>query len=81
MAVADASIIANAASGVLFVVGAGVTTRSVAQVALQRLGAAHAAVIGVVLNKASLERAGYAPHYQRQDEEYYEHPSAEPGRA
>jgi capsular exopolysaccharide synthesis family protein len=51
MAVADAAIIANAASSVLFVVGAGVK-REVAKAALQRLAAAQAHVIGAVFNKA-----------------------------
>ena len=51
MAVADASIIANAASSVLFVVSAGVSL-DVAMAALQRLTAAQAHVIGAVFNKA-----------------------------
>ena len=51
MAVADAAIIANAASSVLFVVGAGVSL-DVATAALQRLTAAQAHVIGAVFNKA-----------------------------
>lgn len=62
MAVADASIIANAASSVLFVVGSGTTSREVAQAAIRRLISVQAQVIGVVLNKARLDRRS-AYHY------------------
>ena len=55
MAVADASIIANATSSVVFVVGAG-TTREVAQAAIERLTSVDAQVVGVVLNKARRDR-------------------------
>jgi capsular exopolysaccharide synthesis family protein len=52
MAVADAAIIANAASSVLFVVGSGTTSRVAARVAIDRLTAVQAQVVGVVFNKA-----------------------------
>lgn len=80
MAVADASIIANAASAVLFVVGAGATSREVAQAAIDRLTAAQAQVIGVVLNKADLDRRDeyFYPYYRREDSEYYVHPHSDP---
>ena len=52
MALADASIMANAASSVLFVVGAGSSTREAARTALERLISVQARVIGAVLNKA-----------------------------
>ena len=70
MAVADAAIIANAASSVLFVVGAGVK-REVAKAALQRLAAAQAHVIGAVFNKADANpRANeYSPYYQDEDDD------------
>ena len=55
MAVADASIIANATSSVVFVVGSG-TTREVAQAAIERLTSVDAQVVGVVLNKARRDR-------------------------
>ena len=51
LAVADASIVGNAVSAVLFVVAAGQTSRDVAQLALDRLSSVQAYVAGVVLNK------------------------------
>lgn len=68
MAVADAAIIANAASSVLFVVGAGVSLE-VATAALQRLTAAQAQVIGAVFNKADVNpRANeYSPYYENEN--------------
>jgi Mrp family chromosome partitioning ATPase len=68
VALADVSIIANAASSVLFVVGAG-TSREGARVAIERLGSVEAKVIGVVLNKAKLDRlsAYHHPYYYETD--------------
>jgi capsular exopolysaccharide synthesis family protein len=67
VAVADASIIANAASSVLFVVGAG-TGRDTARVAIERLLSVDAQVIGIVLNKAKMDRfSGYQQPYYEQD--------------
>jgi succinoglycan biosynthesis transport protein ExoP len=60
--VADAAIIAHAASAVLFVVGAGKTSRATAQTAIDRLLAVQAQVVGVVLNKARPDAAS-AYHY------------------
>jgi capsular exopolysaccharide synthesis family protein len=51
LAVADASIVGNAVSAVLFVVAAGQTSRDVALLALDRLASVQAYVAGVVLNK------------------------------
>ena len=59
LAVADASIIGNAVSAVLFVVAAGQTSRDVAQLALDRLGSVQAYVAGVVLNKFKHDRHDY----------------------
>jgi capsular exopolysaccharide synthesis family protein len=56
MAVADAAIVANAAMSVLLVVGAGMTSTEVARSAVDRLTSVQARVVGVVLNKAELER-------------------------
>jgi polysaccharide biosynthesis transport protein len=56
MAVADASIIANAVSSVLFVVASGTTSREDAQVALDRLASVQGHVIGVVLNRAKVDQ-------------------------
>ncbi len=65
MAVADASIIANAASSVVFVVGADSTSRAVVKSAIARLTSVQAQVVGVVLNKAKYDRKNtylYAHH-------------------
>ena len=51
MAVADATIVANAATSVVFVVGSGGTSRAVARQALERLTAVRAHIVGVVMNK------------------------------
>jgi capsular exopolysaccharide synthesis family protein len=66
MAIADASIIANAAASVLFVVGAGVTSREAAQAAIERLTSVQGQVIGVVLNQAKPDHSTeYGnPYYQ-----------------
>lgn len=55
MAVADATIVANATSAVLFVIGSG-TARDVAAAAVDRLVSVHAQIVGVVLNKARHDR-------------------------
>jgi succinoglycan biosynthesis transport protein ExoP len=57
MAVADASIIAHAASSVLFVVGSGTMSREAVQIGVDRLAAVQAQVVGVVLNKAKAEQS------------------------
>lgn len=67
MAIADASIIANAADSVLFVVGAGATSREAAQAAVERLTSVQGQVVGVVLNRANQNQSGYGyAYYQRQ---------------
>jgi capsular exopolysaccharide synthesis family protein len=63
MPVADATIIANAATSVLFVVGSGTTSRGDAQVAIDKLASVQVQVVGVVLNKARPDSAS-AYHYQ-----------------
>ena len=63
MPVADATIIANAATSVLFVVGSGKTSRGDAQVAIDKLASVQVQVVGVVLNKARPDSAS-AYHYQ-----------------
>jgi len=70
MALADASIVANAATGVLFVVGSGITSREAAQAAVDRISSVQGALVGVVLNKAKLDdMAGYHNPYYYQSEE------------
>jgi capsular exopolysaccharide synthesis family protein len=63
MALADASIVANVANSVLFVVGAGRINTEAARTALDRLASVQAQVVGVVLNNAKIRRNspyGYA---------------------
>jgi capsular exopolysaccharide synthesis family protein len=70
MAVADATIVANAAMSVLFVVGAGMTSAEVARGAVDRLTSVQARVVGVVLNKADLETRSeyyYGYHVEQRD--------------
>ena len=70
MAVADASIIANAVSSVLFVVRSGYTTRDAAQAAIDRLISVQAQVIGVVLNNAKVDprsEYGYSAYLSSED--------------
>ena len=59
LAVADASILANTATGVVFVVGADQTSRQAARAALEQLEAVQAHVIGAVLNRVDLEKNPY----------------------
>jgi succinoglycan biosynthesis transport protein ExoP len=69
MALADASIMANAASSVLFVVGAGSPTREAARAALERLTSVQAHVIGAVLNKAQRDsQSAYYYSYSQSTE-------------
>jgi capsular exopolysaccharide synthesis family protein len=64
MPVADATIVANAAGSVLFVVGSGTTSRRQAQAALDRLASVQVQVVGVVINKSRPDAAS-AYHYER----------------
>jgi succinoglycan biosynthesis transport protein ExoP len=73
MAVADAPIAAHIAHGVVFVVGAEMTGRNLAQTALEQLSNANAHVLGVVLNRVDLERNAYyySQYYRREYGAYY----------
>jgi capsular exopolysaccharide synthesis family protein len=75
MAVTDSSVVAHMASGVLFVVGAEMTSRHAALRALEQLERARAKFIGTVLNRVDLQHNAYyyAQYYRRQYTEYYEH--------
>jgi capsular exopolysaccharide synthesis family protein len=68
MAVTDAAIVSHEVSGVVFVVGAEMIPRRNAQYAIDQLTQAHAKIIGVVLNRAEVERHAYyyAP-YERKE--------------
>jgi len=73
LAVADASILANAATGVIFVVGADHTSRQTAKAAIEQLEAVQAHVIGAVLNRADVERNPYyySQYYRKEYSRYY----------
>ncbi len=68
MAVTDAAVVAHAVSGVVFVVGAEMIPRRNAQTAVDQLVQARAKLVGVVLNRAEVERHAYyyAP-YERKE--------------
>lgn len=59
MAVTDAAVISHNATGVVFVVGAEMTSRRHAAVAIEQLMAAKARFVGAVLNRANVQRHGY----------------------
>ena len=73
LAVADASILANTASGVVFVVGADQTSRHAARAAIDQLHAVQAHVIGAVLNRVDLEHNPYyySTYYRKEYSRYY----------
>jgi polysaccharide biosynthesis transport protein len=73
LAVADSTIAANNASGVVFVVGSDKTSRQAARAAIEQLGAAHAHLIGSVLNRVDLIRHPYyyASYYRKEYAKYY----------
>ncbi|HUF47148.1 MAG TPA: polysaccharide biosynthesis tyrosine autokinase [Vicinamibacterales bacterium] len=67
MAVTDAAVVANGASGVVFVIGAEMTPRRSAQTAVEQLTSARAKIIGAVLNRANVQRHSYyyAPYHRK----------------
>jgi polysaccharide biosynthesis transport protein len=73
LAVADSSIAANDASGVIFVVGSDKTSRQAARAAVEQLGAANAHIMGTILNKVDLIRHPYyyAAYYRKEYARYY----------
>jgi capsular exopolysaccharide synthesis family protein len=78
MAVTDPSIVAHAADGVVFVVGAEMTARHAAQSALEQLESANARIIGAILNRVDVQRNSYyySQYYQREYLDYYTPPAA-----
>ena len=77
LAVADASILANTATGVVFVVGADQTSRQAARAAIEQLQAVQAHVIGAVLNRVDLEKNPYyySAYYRKEYSRYYQQAS------
>jgi capsular exopolysaccharide synthesis family protein len=59
MAVTDAAVVANGATGVVFVVGSEMTSRRNALAAIERLTAAKAHFIGGILNRADVQKHSY----------------------
>ena len=80
MAVTDASVIANAASGVVFVVGADLTSRQTARAAIEQLQAVQAHIIGAVLNRVDVEGNPYyySTYYRKEYSRYYARPTEQP---
>jgi len=73
MAVTDASVIAHSATGVVFVVGAEMTSKGAAKAALEQLDSAKAKYVGGILNRVDVQRNPYyyARHYRREYNNYY----------
>jgi capsular exopolysaccharide synthesis family protein len=73
MVVADPLVVASFTSGVIFVVGAEMTSRYAAQAALQQLQQGRARVIGAILNRVQLDKNGYyySRYYKREYAAYY----------
>jgi capsular exopolysaccharide synthesis family protein len=73
MAVTDSSIVAHLTTGVVFVVGAEMTSRFAAQRAVEQLGRGRAKFLGAVLNRVDLQHNAYyyAEYYRREYSDYY----------
>lgn len=79
MAVTDAALAANIAHGVLFVVGSEMTSRRMAQRAVEQLELGQARFLGAVLNRVDVEHnAFYYSWYYRP--EYYAYYGGPPNR-
>jgi succinoglycan biosynthesis transport protein ExoP len=74
MAVTDSVLVANHASGVVFVVGAEMTSHHAARRAIEQLEQANAKFVGAVLNRVDLEHNAYyySQYYRREYAQYYE---------
>lgn len=74
MAVTDASLVAHHVSGVVFVVGADMTSRHAALRAVEQLERVQARFVGSVLNRVDLERNAYyySHYYRREYASYYQ---------
>ncbi len=74
LAVTDAAVAASVATGVVFVIGAEMTTRQAAAIALQQLQNGHPRFLGAVLNRVELERNAYyySGYYKREYVQYYQ---------
>jgi succinoglycan biosynthesis transport protein ExoP len=73
MAVIDAAVVAHRATGVVFVVGAEMTSRHAAKAAVTQLMNGRAKFIGAVLNRVELEKHHYyySQYYKKEYGQYY----------
>jgi len=73
MAVTDASVVAHLVEGVLFVVGADMTSRHTARRALEQIQRAKGKLVGAVLNRVDLVHHAYyySQYYQHEYTDYY----------
>jgi capsular exopolysaccharide synthesis family protein len=73
LVVADSSIAANHASGIVFVVASDKTNRHAAREAIEQLSAANARIIGSVLNRVDLVKHPYyySAYYRKEYSKYY----------
>lgn len=73
MAVTDSSVVAHLCTGVLFVVGAEMTSRHAAKRALDQLEQARAKFVGAVLNRVDLQHNAYyySQYYRKEYGDYY----------
>ncbi len=80
LAVADAAIIAHRTTGVVFVVGAEMTSRHAAKHALDQLEAARAKFVGGLLNRVDIERNAYyySQYYRKEYSRYYDKTGTHP---
>jgi polysaccharide biosynthesis transport protein len=80
MAVTDASLAANMAHGVVFVVGSEMTSRRIAQRAVEQLEMGQAKFLGAVLNRVDLEHNSYyySKYYRADYGGYYGPPNGTP---
>lgn len=73
LAVTDATILGHLASGVMFVVASEMTSKHTARTAIEQLVAAHARILGAVLNRVDLDANSYyySRYYRREYSQYY----------
>lgn len=73
MVVSDASVVAHKVTGVVFVVGAEMVSKSAAATALAQLENGRARVIGGVLNRVDIDRNPYyySQYYRKEYSDYY----------
>jgi capsular exopolysaccharide synthesis family protein len=73
LAVDDASIVAHLAHGIVFVIGAEMTSRRAVATAIERLERVNGRFIGAVLNHVQVDRHSfyYSRYYRREYRDYY----------